>query len=85
VDTLKSKDHPPTIAGAIEGSSEPAETFLTLKYDWGRQKSIDYVFLYLPTGARGLYATEIQKFPVTGKPYRQLSDHLGLSCAYDFI
>jgi endonuclease/exonuclease/phosphatase family metal-dependent hydrolase len=84
VDTLKSKDHPATIAPAVEGGSEPAETYLTLKYDWGRQKSIDYIFLYLPPGLRPLYATEVQKFPVTGKPYRQLSDHVGLSCTFDF-
>jgi endonuclease/exonuclease/phosphatase family metal-dependent hydrolase len=85
IDTLKSKGHPVTIAESLEGSDEPAEKYLTQSSDWGHQKSIDYIFLYKHEGAKsfGPVQAEIQKFPISGKPYRQLSDHFGVWCTID--
>jgi endonuclease/exonuclease/phosphatase family metal-dependent hydrolase len=83
IDTLKCKDHPVTSVGSIDRNPEPDEQNLTCA--WENPESIDYVFLYLPETTQSCYATEVQEFQVTDKPYCRLSDHLGLECTFRFL
>jgi endonuclease/exonuclease/phosphatase family metal-dependent hydrolase len=87
VDTLSANgSHAMTLGVSVEGTDRPVEPLLTMPEDWGRPQSIDYIFLYEPRAApvyRG-YRTEVVKFGVEGRPYQQLSDHLGLVCTVDF-
>jgi hypothetical protein len=83
---LKDQGHPVTLGALQEGSSTPVESFLTLKDDWGRPQSIDYILLYEPVGTAIVrrYRAALSKFAVSGRPYQQLSDHVGVVCSVDF-
>jgi endonuclease/exonuclease/phosphatase family metal-dependent hydrolase len=80
IDILKSNGHPVTIAESIEAGEEPEGKHSN------HRKSIDYIFLYKQVGAKGAneISAQVQKFPIQEKPYKQLSDHFGLSCTIDF-
>lgn len=82
VDTLKEKGHPVTIAESLTSDGTPTETVLTQKSDWGWAKAIDYVFLYRSKNGKGFteYNAEVEKMSITGKPYKQLSDHFAITC-----
>jgi hypothetical protein len=85
-DAMKCLGHPYTIADCSDGG-DPGEKILTQKSDWNWPKSIDYVFIYEDEGKKWVkeYNAEIAKFEVTGKPYRQLSDHYGIRCRAEAI
>jgi endonuclease/exonuclease/phosphatase family metal-dependent hydrolase len=85
-DTLKISGHPYTIADWGEGGG-PGEKVLTQKSDWNWPKSIDYVFIYQNNERKWIkeYSSEIVKFEVTGKAYRQLSDHYGIRCRVETV
>jgi sphingomyelin phosphodiesterase len=82
IDTLKEKEHWFTVAAGASGDG-PAEKLLTPKSDWNDPTSIDYIFLYDKNGAVLKYNSEIEEFPVTGRPYQQLSDHSAVRCVVD--
>jgi sphingomyelin phosphodiesterase len=82
IDTLREKGHPVTMAAGPEGKV-PTEALLTQKSDWNRPTSIDYVFIYRKQGSRLEYDAMIEKFPISNRPYQQLSDHLAVRCAVD--
>ena len=85
IDTLKEKGHPVTIAESLTADGTPYEEVLTQKSDWGWAKAIDYVFIYKNRKSQGVAAfdAEIEKMAITGKPYKQLSDHFAVRCKVD--
>lgn len=74
IDTLKVKGHPVTVAESLTSDANETATA-----DWA--KAIDYVFLYRK-GGEGFtgYDAVVDKMSITGKPYKQLSDHFAVKC-----
>jgi endonuclease/exonuclease/phosphatase family metal-dependent hydrolase len=82
IDTTKTLGHPPTLGEIVEGSTMPAEPYLTLKVDWGRPQAVDYIFIYNRLDSKPVFGfrPSIEKFSVSGKLYKHLSDHSGVKC-----
>jgi endonuclease/exonuclease/phosphatase family metal-dependent hydrolase len=80
-DSMKNKGHPVTTAKSLEGGKLAEEGF-TQKSDGFQPKSIDYVFIYDSLEKKNIisFDANVEKWTVSGKPYKQLSDHFAVKC-----
>jgi sphingomyelin phosphodiesterase len=79
IDLLREHEHPSTSVRwpmGLVGSN----VSVGQGNDWNGAKSIDYVFVYRKNGKELKCEAQLEPFTIEGKPYRHLSDHLGVRC-----